>query len=127
MVRIVSSLGSQNRQTRKIGCLPFFFLTGVITFRLSVRPAITTTLRWVQCALHTTAWSIRKSFGPRINPNDVIEINPSIQHQITQTLPRCRVLHQRFTKPHRMRWRTGLYLTAKNLQIFEIYEDSSIA
>ena len=33
---------------------------------------------------HITAWSVRNSFGPRINPNDVIEINPSIQHQITR-------------------------------------------
>lgn len=33
---------------------------------------------------HTTTWSVRNSFGPRINPNDVIEINPSIQHQITR-------------------------------------------
>jgi hypothetical protein len=34
---------------------------------------------------HTTSWSVRNSFGPRINPNDVIEINPSIQHQIRRT------------------------------------------
>ncbi|MGY3213158.1 TonB-dependent receptor [Mucilaginibacter sp. HD30] len=34
---------------------------------------------------HTTAWSVRNSFGPRINPNDVIEINPSIQHQIQRS------------------------------------------
>lgn len=33
---------------------------------------------------HTTTWSVRNSFGPRINPNDVVEINPSIQHQITR-------------------------------------------
>jgi hypothetical protein len=33
---------------------------------------------------HTTRWSVRNSFGPRINPNDVVEINPSIQHQITR-------------------------------------------
>ncbi|MFD0748786.1 TonB-dependent receptor [Mucilaginibacter calamicampi] len=31
---------------------------------------------------HTSTWNVRNSFGPRINPNDVIEINPSIQHQI---------------------------------------------
>nr|WP_294792949.1 outer membrane beta-barrel protein [uncultured Mucilaginibacter sp.] len=34
---------------------------------------------------HGTTWGVRNSFGPKINPNDVIEISPSIQHQITRT------------------------------------------
>ena len=33
---------------------------------------------------HTTGWSVRNVFGPRINPSDVVEINPSIQSQITR-------------------------------------------
>jgi len=34
---------------------------------------------------HTTTWRVRESFGPRINPNDNIEINPSIQHEISRS------------------------------------------
>ena len=34
---------------------------------------------------HTTSYNFRTVFGPRINPNDVIEINPNVSHSLQRT------------------------------------------
>jgi len=34
---------------------------------------------------HTTSYNFRTVFGPRINPNDIIEINPNVSHSLQRT------------------------------------------